>query len=89
MKTPRLICATIVVTSLVLLAGGCARLPDTGKTLNVVPGARRENDVRAGRLFAISPGAVPRFLDRFEKVYGRMGRSAPIGAVAAAPHRLP
>lgn len=62
--------------------------PDTGKTLNVVPGALRANDVRVGRLFAISPGAVPRFLDRFEKVYGGMGRSETIVAAAAAHHRL-
>ena len=62
--------------------------PDTGKTLDVIPGALREEDVRVGQLFAISPGAVPRFLERFGNVYGALGRSETILAAAAAHHRL-
>jgi Fic family protein len=54
----------------------------------VVPGAWRRDDVRVGQLFAISPGAVPRFLQRFEDVYGKLGRAETILAAAAAHHRL-
>jgi Fic family protein len=36
----------------------------------------------------VSPGALPRFLDRFETVYGRLGRTDTILAAAAAHHRL-
>ena len=48
----------------------------------------RSEDVRVGRHFAISPGAVPRFMKRFEEVYGALGRSETILAAAAAHHRL-
>src|SRR5258708_35993380 len=40
--------------------------PDTDERLRVVPGALRHRDVRVGRHVPISPGAVPRFLARFE-----------------------
>jgi Fic family protein len=36
----------------------------------------------------VSPGAVPRFLQRFEQVYGRAGRMESILSTAAAHHRL-
>jgi len=36
----------------------------------------------------VSPGAVGRFLDRFEAVYGGLGRTETILAAAAAHHRL-
>lgn len=62
--------------------------PETGKKINVVAGELRNDDVRVGRHLAISPGAVPRFLARFEDVYGRLGRSETILAAAAAHHRL-
>jgi len=62
--------------------------PETGRTVNVVPGALRHGDVKVGRHFAISPGAVSRFLKRFEEVYGALGRSETILAAAAAHHRL-
>ncbi|XHB98205.1 hypothetical protein ABWH97_07675 [Nitratireductor sp. ac15] len=38
--------------------------PTTGEKVEVVPGALRERDVQVGRHVAISPGAVPRFLER-------------------------
>jgi Fic family protein len=62
--------------------------PDSRDTTHVVPGALRERDVKVGRHVPVSPGAVPRFLERFENTYGRLGRAEAILAVAAAHHRL-
>lgn len=62
--------------------------PDTGEVVPVVPGQLRRRDVKVGSHIAISPGAVPRFLSRFEDVYGHLGRSEAILASAAAHHRL-
>jgi Fic family protein len=62
--------------------------PDTGKTERVVPGALRRRDVKVGRHIPISPGAVPRFLQRLADVYGNLGRADVILAAAAAHHRL-
>jgi len=56
--------------------------------LRVVPGELRRRDVVVGRHVAISPGAVPRFLQRFEQVYGSLGKTESILAIAAAHHRL-
>ncbi len=62
--------------------------PDTRERLCVVPGELRRRDVRVGRHIPVSPGAVPRFLAHFEKVYGTMGKTDAILAAAAAHHRL-
>jgi Fic family protein len=62
--------------------------PDTHERLPVVPGELRRRDVRVGRHIPISPGAVPRFLSHFEKVYGGVGKTDAILAAAAAHHRL-
>jgi Fic family protein len=62
--------------------------PETGKSLKVVPGELRRDDVKVGRHLAISPGAVPRFLKHFEDIYGALGPSETILAAAAAHHRL-
>lgn len=62
--------------------------PDTGERLRVVPGHLRERDVRVGQHFAISPGAVPRFLERIHDAYLRSGRIESILAAACAHHRL-
>ena len=62
--------------------------PDTGERLRVDPGALRERRVRVGRHIPVSPGAVPRFLDRFEAVYSDLGTADTILASAAAHHRL-
>lgn len=64
-----------------------ADLPD-GERIRVEPGELRTHDVRVGRHVAISPGAVPRFLDHFEWAYQRLGRSDGIIAIAAAHHRF-
>jgi Fic family protein len=62
--------------------------PESGRSVNVIAGALRTDDVRVGRHLAISPGAVPRFLTRFEEVYAALGRSETILAAAAAHHRF-
>ena len=62
--------------------------PSTGARARVEPGALRDRDVKVGNHVAISPGAVPRFIDRFEAAYRRLGRVDAILAAAAAHHRL-
>src|SRR6266513_194477 len=75
----------------------CAELPEAllwvedpeGKErVRVVPGELRTRDVKVGGHVAISPGAVPRFLKRFEDVYRRLGKTDSILAAAPAHHRL-
>ena len=62
--------------------------PHTKERLRVIPGELRHRDVAVGSHFAISPGAVPRFLERFEHVYGDLGKTDAILSAAAAHHRL-
>jgi Fic family protein len=62
--------------------------PDTGERLRVLPGEIRRRRVRVGAHVPISPGALARFLQRFETAYGRLGRTDAILAAAAAHHRL-
>jgi Fic family protein len=62
--------------------------PATKERFRVAPGELRRRDVVVGRHVAISPGAVPRFLERFEEVYGSLGKTESILAIAAAHHRL-
>jgi Fic family protein len=62
--------------------------PTTKEKIPVVPGAFREHDVEVGRHVPISPGALPRFLKRFEEVYSVLGKSETILGAAAAHHRL-
>src|SRR5579863_10662370 len=47
--------------------------PVTKEKLRVVPGEFRTRDVKVGTHVAISPGALPRFLERFEQVYAKVG----------------
>jgi Fic family protein len=61
---------------------------DGGELIRVVPGELRQRDVRVGGHVAISPGAIPRFLKRFEDVYCRLGKTDSILAAAPAHHRL-
>ncbi len=63
-------------------------LPDGGETVPVVPGALRQHYVEIGRHVAISPGAVPRFLERLHQAYDRAGRLNAILSAAWAHHRL-
>lgn len=62
--------------------------PDSQKKLKIIPGQLRQSDVKVGNHIAISPGAVPRFLSRFETFYTRLGKAETIVALAAAHHRL-
>lgn len=60
----------------------------TGEKLAVIPGAYRARDVKVGQHVAVSPGAVPRFMGRFEEGYAKLGRTDRILAAASAHHRL-
>lgn len=62
--------------------------PETGARIKVVPGELRRRDVKVGRHIPVSPGALPRFMERFEAVYGKLGRTDTILAAASAHHRL-
>ena len=62
--------------------------PDTKDRIRVIPGAFREHHVQVGRHRPVSPGAVRRFLQHFEAVYGNLGTTDTILASAAAHHRL-
>src|SRR2546430_7571977 len=63
--------------------------PDGKERVRVVPGELRKRDVRVGGHVAISPAAVPRFLKRFEDVYGSLGKTDSLLAAAPAHHPLP
>ena len=62
--------------------------PETKERVPVVPGQLRERYVKVGRHIAISPGAVPRFLERMHQAYRGAGRIESILAAACAHHRL-
>ncbi|BCO09260.1 hypothetical protein GF1_16360 [Desulfolithobacter dissulfuricans] len=62
--------------------------PDSGERVHIKPGALRDRDVKVGRHVPVSPGALPRFLQRFEQVYSNLGKSRTIAMAAAAHHRL-
>lgn len=75
----------------------CEELPDdllwvedpaTKERVRVVPGELRRKDVAVGAHIAVSPGAVPRFLRRFEEIYGAVNKTESILSAAAAHHRL-
>jgi Fic family protein len=75
----------------------CEELPDdllwvedpaTKERFRVVPGELRRRDVAVGAHIAVSPGAVPRFLRRFEEIYGAVNKTESILSAAAAHHRL-
>jgi Fic family protein len=61
---------------------------DTKERIRVVPGQLRRRDVRVGRHDPVSPGALSRFLSRFEEAYGSLGKAEGLMATAAAHHRL-
>lgn len=75
----------------------CEELPEdllwvedlqTKEKVRVIPGELRKRDVAVGQHVAISPGAVPRFLKRFEEAYSSAGKTELIIGAAAAHHRL-
>jgi len=56
--------------------------PDTKERIKIVPGELRRRDVKVGNHVPISPGAMPRFLKRFEHVYGHSARPTPFSDTA-------
>ncbi len=62
--------------------------PETKVHVKVVAGELRRRDVKVGTHIPVSPGAVPRFLRRFEEVYGHLSRTDSILGAATAHHRL-
>lgn len=65
-----------------------AEAPESGERVRVIPGALRERDVKVGSHIPVSPGALPRFLKRFEAGYAKLGNTDSILATAGAHHRL-
>ena len=65
-----------------------AENPETGQRSKVVPGALRDRYVKIGRHIPVSPGALPRFLERFEATYRGLGKMDRILAAAPAHHRI-
>jgi len=65
-----------------------AENPEDGERIKVVPGVLRGRDVKVGRHIPVSPGAVPRFLERFETAYRKLGKTDAILTAATAHHRL-
>lgn len=61
---------------------------DTAEREQVIPGKFRTRDVIVGRHIAISPGALPRFMERFQTAYKKIGKVDAIVAAACAHHRL-
>lgn len=62
--------------------------PASGQRLRVIPGALREHEVQVGPHVPVSPGALGRFLARFEAVYASGGRLDRVLSAACAHHRL-
>ena len=62
--------------------------PDTREREHVLSGELRKRDVKVGRHIAVSSGALPRFMRRFEDAYQKLGKVDAIVAAACAHHRL-
>lgn len=62
--------------------------PDSKEKVRIVPGQLRHRDVIVANHVAISPGAVPRFLKRFQSGYENLGKLDTILALAGIHHRL-
>lgn len=62
--------------------------PQTGEEVRIIPGEFRTRDVQVGRHVPVSPGAIPRFLARFEGAYADLGKTDAILVAATAHHRL-
>ena len=65
-----------------------AENPENGERMEIVPGELRQRDVKVGRHIPISPGALPRFMERFDDAYTGLGKTETIFASATAHHRL-
>lgn len=54
----------------------------------VIPGAWRQNHAKVGQHVTISPGAVSRFMTRWEEVYPRRHRNALVRSLGPMHHRF-
>jgi len=73
-----------------LLPGELLRVrnTETGEELIMTPGTYRARDVKVGHHIPVSPGAIPRFMARFDEAYRALGASQLLLGAAAAHHRL-
>ncbi|MFP6773897.1 MAG: Fic family protein, partial [Alphaproteobacteria bacterium] len=62
--------------------------PNTNGHTKIIPCELRRLDVQVGRHIAVSAGALPRFMNRFEEAYKKLGKVDSIIATATAHHRL-
>ncbi len=62
--------------------------PKSKRKVPVVPGELRTEYAQVGRHIAISPGAVPRFMRRWESAYGKLSKFETVLQSASAHHRL-
>ncbi len=62
--------------------------PETKERVRVIPGKLRGRDVKVSGHVPVSPGALPRFLKRFEEVYGSLSKMESILSTAPVHHRL-
>ncbi|WP_417496373.1 Fic family protein [Maricaulis sp.] len=62
--------------------------PDSREKVRVIPGEYRSGFVQVGAHVPVSPGAIPRFMTRFDQAYGRLGKASAIIGAASAHHRL-
>lgn len=65
-----------------------AKSLEGAKKYPVEPGKFRTRDVKVGEHIAVSPGAVTRFMKRFEEAHAGLGKTERILAAASAHHRL-
>lgn len=61
---------------------------DGNQREQLIAGELRQRDVMVGKHIAISSGALPRFMERFEAAYKRLGKVDSIVSAASAHHRL-
>jgi Fic family protein len=64
------------------------KAPETGEQKPVLAGEWRDHDVKVGRHVPVSPGAIPRFMRRFEARYSGLGTFESILAAGPAHHRF-
>lgn len=61
---------------------------DANQREQLIAGELRQRDVMVGKHIAISSGALPRFMERFEAAYRKLGKVDSIVSAASAHHRL-
>ena len=69
----------LLLPDLLFIGNSC-----TGEKIPVIPGALRDRDVEVGRHIALSPSAVPRFLERLHKAYAMLIGTGYQGSVVSS-----